>query len=194
MKTLNYFHVPVSSVDTQSSRLLPLAGKVQTDAEPQQIHLKTALVLYMYTSNTTQLNILAVSGNYIPCTWSSWCSGTSWCSWTSWPRSLWTTSTVTRSFTCSTENVCNAYQFTKRAIFLSLHEACSRHACSLKYVPELVSEVREVCVTFFGVYCSNGTTVRMFSNFNLLRGRCILLPFPSALTSCAAHEYQYKRA
>ena len=33
--------------------------------------------------------------------------------------------------------------------YLSLHEACSRHACSLKYVPELVSEVREVRVTFF---------------------------------------------
>ena len=30
---------------------------------------------------------------------------------------------------------------------------------------------------------SNGTTVRMFSNFNLLCGRCTLLPFPSALTS-----------
>ena len=164
MKVLNYFHVPVSSVDTWSSRLLPLAGKVQTDAEPQQIHLKTALVLYMYTSNTTQLNILAVSGYYIPCTWSSWCSGTSWCSWTSWPRSLWTTSTVTRSFTCSTENVCNAYQFTKRAIFLSLHEACSRHACSLKYVPELVSEVCEVRVTYIFGMESNSEYSRHLSS------------------------------
>ena len=157
MKVLNYFHVPVSSVDTWSSRLLPLAGKVQTDAEPQQIHLKTALVLYMHILNTTQLNILAVSGYNIPWTWSSWYSGTSWCSWTSWSRSLWTTSTVTRSFTRTTGNVCNVYQFTisSRSVrHLSFHEACSRHACSLKYVPELVSEVREVCVTFsLGVYC-----------------------------------------
>ena len=30
---------------------------------------------------------------------------------------------------------------------------------------------------------SNGTTVRTFSNFNLLRDHCTLLPFPSALTS-----------
>ena len=30
---------------------------------------------------------------------------------------------------------------------------------------------------------SNGTTVRTFSNFNLLHGRCTLLPFASALTS-----------
>ena len=30
---------------------------------------------------------------------------------------------------------------------------------------------------------SNGTTMRTFSNFNLLRGRCMLLPFPSTLTS-----------
>jgi len=29
---------------------------------------------------------------------------------------------------------------------------------------------------------SNGTTVGLFSNFNLLHGRCMLLPFPSALT------------
>ena len=28
---------------------------------------------------------------------------------------------------------------------------------------------------------SNGTTMRMFSNFNVLRGRCTLLPFPSLL-------------
>ena len=33
---------------------------------------------------------------------------------------------------------------------------------------------------------SNGTTVRTFSNFNLLRGHCMLLPFPSALTSLCA--------
>ena len=33
---------------------------------------------------------------------------------------------------------------------------------------------------------SNGTTVRKFSNFNLLRGRCTLLPFPSTLTSLCA--------
>jgi len=33
---------------------------------------------------------------------------------------------------------------------------------------------------------SNGTTVRTFSNFNLLHGRCTLLPFPSALTSLCA--------
>ena len=33
---------------------------------------------------------------------------------------------------------------------------------------------------------SNGTTVRTFSNFNLLHGRCTLLPFPSALTSSCA--------
>jgi len=30
---------------------------------------------------------------------------------------------------------------------------------------------------------SNGTTVRMFSKFNLLCGCCTLLPFPSILTS-----------
>ena len=28
---------------------------------------------------------------------------------------------------------------------------------------------------------SNGTTIGMSSNFNLLRGHCMLLPFPSAL-------------
>ena len=33
---------------------------------------------------------------------------------------------------------------------------------------------------------SNRTTVRTFSNFNLLHGRCMLLPFPSALTSLCA--------
>jgi len=33
---------------------------------------------------------------------------------------------------------------------------------------------------------SNGTTVRTLSNFNLLCGRCTLLPFPSALTSLCA--------
>ena len=33
---------------------------------------------------------------------------------------------------------------------------------------------------------SNGTTVRTFSNFNLLRGRCMLLPFSSTLTSLCA--------
>ena len=33
---------------------------------------------------------------------------------------------------------------------------------------------------------SNGTTVRTFSNFNLLRGHCMLLPFPSTLTSLCA--------
>jgi len=36
---------------------------------------------------------------------------------------------------------------------------------------------------------SNGTTVRTFSNFNFLRGRCMLLPFPSALTSPAIYNY-----
>ena len=35
---------------------------------------------------------------------------------------------------------------------------------------------------------SNGTTVRTFSNFNLLRGRCTLLPVPSALMSLCAPE------
>ena len=30
---------------------------------------------------------------------------------------------------------------------------------------------------------SNGTTMRMFLNLNLLHGRCMLFPFPSALTS-----------
>jgi len=30
---------------------------------------------------------------------------------------------------------------------------------------------------------SNGTTMRTFSNFNLVHGHCTLLPFPSALTS-----------
>ena len=35
---------------------------------------------------------------------------------------------------------------------------------------------------------SNGTTVRTFSNFNLLRGRCALLPFPSTLTSLCAPD------
>jgi len=49
----------------------------------------------------------------------------------------------------------------------------------------------EVSVHMFVHVCvqaknSNGTTVRMFSNFNLLRGRCMLLPFPSALTSLCA--------
>ena len=33
---------------------------------------------------------------------------------------------------------------------------------------------------------SNGITVRTFPKFNLLRGRCTLLPFPSALTSLCA--------
>jgi len=33
---------------------------------------------------------------------------------------------------------------------------------------------------------SNGTTVRTFSNFNLLCGCCTLLPFPSTLTSLCA--------
>jgi len=35
---------------------------------------------------------------------------------------------------------------------------------------------------------SNGTTVRTFSNFNLLRDHCTLLPFPSTLTSLCTPE------
>jgi len=35
---------------------------------------------------------------------------------------------------------------------------------------------------------SNGTTVRTFSKFNLLHGRCTLLPFPSALTSLSVQK------
>ena len=35
---------------------------------------------------------------------------------------------------------------------------------------------------------SNGTTVRTFSNFNLLRDHCMLLPFPSTLTSLCTPE------
>jgi len=34
---------------------------------------------------------------------------------------------------------------------LSVYEACLQYVCSLKYVPELVCEVCEVCVTFFSV-------------------------------------------
>ena len=35
----------------------------------------------------------------------------------------------------------------------------------------------------------NGTSVGTFSNFNLLHGRCMLLPFPSALISVCAPAY-----
>jgi len=38
---------------------------------------------------------------------------------------------------------------------------------------------------------SNGTTVRMFSNFNLLHGHCTLLPFPPAPTSLCAPGSSY---
>jgi len=40
---------------------------------------------------------------------------------------------------------------------------------------------------------SNGTTVRTFSNFNLLRGRCMFLPFPSALTSLCTPAIVYHK-
>ena len=38
-------------------------------------------------------------------------------------------------------------------------------------------------------YNSNRTTVRTFSNFNLLCGHCMLLPFPSALTLLCVPDY-----
>ena len=50
----------------------------------------------------------------------------------------------------------------------------------------VVGQWSNTCASNVWAKNSNRTTVRTFSNFNLLHGRCMLLPFPSALTSLCA--------
>ena len=81
----------------------------------------------------------------------------------------------------------------------ALHKVC-RHFLPLlhyKWYPGTGFFILVLCGVSIHVFVlvrvqaknSNGTTVRMFSNFNLLCGRCTLLPFPSLL-----HHYAFLTA
>ena len=63
--------------------------------------------------------------------------------------------------------------------FVSYNDLC-------RLASAVVGQWSNTCASNVWAKNSNRTTVRTFSNFNLLRGRCMLLPFPSALTSLCA--------